>query len=30
MAPTPRDGKRNRTTSEPDFDDEDDPDMISR
>ncbi|KAH9682048.1 Histone acetyltransferase subunit NuA4-domain-containing protein [Citrus sinensis] len=30
MAPTSRDGKRNRTTSEPDFDDEDDPDMISR
>lgn len=30
MAPTPRDGKRNRTTSEPDFDDDDDPDMISR
>ncbi|GAY52554.1 hypothetical protein CUMW_142740 [Citrus unshiu] len=29
-APTPRDGKRNRTTSEPDFDDDDDPDMISR
>ncbi|KAK2643645.1 hypothetical protein Ddye_018840 [Dipteronia dyeriana] len=27
---TPRDGKRNRLSSEPDFDDEDDPDMNLR
>ncbi|TXG72316.1 hypothetical protein EZV62_000895 [Acer yangbiense] len=27
---TPRDGKRNRPSSEPDFDDEDDPDMNLR